>query len=138
MVGTRLGRAEQGHLVGFGVWGFKSFGTKPKEPGHDHGSHTQGGRACRGSCSPALSALNLGFLQIYIYIYFNLFFLIRGSTKKKKLETKETRETERKMSAPARQSKLAPAPWGEGGCCPCCPDLFSMATGQKGDQVEMQ
>lgn len=54
--------------------------------------------------------------------------------KKKKLETKETRETERKISAPARQSKLAPAPWGEGGCCPCCPDRSSVATGQKGDQ----
>lgn len=46
-VGTRLGHAERGHLVGLGVWGFKSFGTKPKEPGHHHGSHTQGGRACR-------------------------------------------------------------------------------------------
>lgn len=58
--------------------------------------------------------------------------------RKKKLETKETRETERKMSAPARQSELAPAPRGEGGCCPCCPDPSSVAAGQKGDQVEMQ
>lgn len=66
------------------------------------------------------------------------FFIIRGSVRKKKLETKETRETERKMSAPARQSELAPAPWGEGGCCPCCPDPSSVAAGQKGDQVETQ
>lgn len=100
-VGTRLGHAERGHLVGLGVWGFKSFGTKPKEPGHHHGSHTQGGRACRGSCSPALSTLNLGFLQSCCYFFNFFFFLIRGSMRKKKLETKETRETERKMSAPA-------------------------------------
>lgn len=85
VVGTQLGHAEQGHLVGFGVWGFKSFGTKTKEPGHDHRSHTQAGRACRGSCRPALSALNLGFLQSFL--------LIRGSMRKKKLETKETGET---------------------------------------------
>lgn len=58
--------------------------------------------------------------------------------RKKNLETKETRETKRKMSAPARQSELAPAPWGEGGCCPCCRDLSSAAGEQKGDQIGIQ
>lgn len=59
---------------------------------------------------------------------FVFFFLIRGSMRKKNLETKETRETKRKMSAPARQSELAPAPQGEGGCCP---DLPAAAGGKK-------
>lgn len=56
------------------------------------------------------STLNLGILLV-------VFFLIRGSMRKKKLETKETRETKRKTSAPARRSKLATAPRGEAGCC---------------------
>lgn len=55
--------------------------------------------------------------------------------RKKNLETKETRETKRKMSAPARQSELAPAPWGEGGCCPCCPEPSSVAGGKKVTRV---
>lgn len=58
--------------------------------------------------------------------------------RKKKLETKETRETEREMWAPARQRELAPAPWGEAGCCPCCPDCSSMAVVHKGGQIEVQ
>jgi len=55
--------------------------------------------------------------------------------RKRNLETKETRETERKMSVPARQSELAPAPRAEGGCCP---DPSSVAGVQKVDRDEMQ